>query len=138
MVPATGTPTARAARSLPPTAKIQLPARVRSRIQLPRATRASHHTTVALTGTPPTVRVDANRARALEKPSMSAIVLVETVPPISLVKPRFMPVSIRKVPSVTMKLGSLVRASTRPLKAPTASVTSRDTPTPTQTLAVIW
>ena len=57
---------------------------------------------------------------------------------ISLVKPRFMPVSIRKVPSVMMKLGSLVRVSMKPLKAPTARVTSSETPTPTQTFAVIW
>ncbi len=37
-----------------------------------------------------------------------------------------------------MKLGSLVRTSMTPLNAPSASVTSSDTPTPTQVLAVIW
>ena len=47
---------------------------------------------------------------------MSAMDLVETVPLISLVKPRFRPVSIRNVPSVMMKLGSLVRVSMKPLK----------------------
>ena len=69
---------------------------------------------------------------------MSAIVLVETVPLMSLVKPRFMPVSIRKVPSVMMKLGSPVRVSMKPLKTPNARVTSSETQTPTQTFAVIW
>ncbi len=69
---------------------------------------------------------------------MSPIALVETVPLMSLVKPRFRPVSIRNVPSVMMKLGSSVRVSMKPLNAPMASVTSRDTRTPTQTLAVIW
>ncbi len=69
---------------------------------------------------------------------MSPMDLVETVPLISLVNPRLRPVSIRKVPSVMMKLGSLVRVSMKPLKKPMARVTSRDTPTPTQTLAVIW
>ncbi len=69
---------------------------------------------------------------------MSAMVLVETVPLISLVRPRFRPVSMRKVPSVMMKLGSLVRVSMTPLKTPIARVTSSETPTPTQTFAVIW
>ncbi len=82
--------------------------------------------------------MEANRAWAESKPSMSPMPLVETVPLISLVKPRFRPVSIRKVPSVMMKLGSLVRVSMKPLNAPMASVTSSETRTPTQTLAVIW
>lgn len=69
---------------------------------------------------------------------MSAMVFVDTVPLISLVKPRFMPVSIRNVPSVMMKLGSFVRTSMMPLKAPMASVTSSETRAPTQTFAVIW
>ena len=37
-----------------------------------------------------------------------------------------------------MKLGSLVRVSMKPLKKPMARVTSSETPTPTQTFAVIW
>ena len=45
----TGTPTARAESALPPTAKIQLPTLVRSRIQVPIATNSSHHSTVTLT-----------------------------------------------------------------------------------------
>lgn len=102
------------------------------------ATRAIHHSTVILMWTPPTVSVEAKTARAESNPSMSAIDLVETVPLMSLVRPRFRPVSIRKVPSVMMKLGSLVRVSSTPLKRPTARVSSRETPTPTQTLAVIW
>ncbi len=88
--------------------------------------------------TEPMFHCEAKSARAEEKPSMSAMVLVETEPLISFVKPRFRPVSIRKVPSVMMKLGSLVRVSMNPLKKPMARVTSRDTPTPTHTLAVIW
>ncbi len=93
---------------------------------------------VTLKPTPPTVTVEAKTSRAEGKPSMSAMDLVETVPSMSLVKPRFRPVSMRNVPSVMMKLGSLVRVSMKPLKAPIARVTSSDTPTPTQTLAVIW
>ncbi len=134
----TGTPVARAASAPPPTAKIQLPARVRSRIQVATATMANHHRMVTLRVTEPMFHCEAKRTRAEEKPSMSAMVLVETVPVISLVKPRFRPVSIRKVPSVMMKLGSFVRVSMNPLKNPMARVTSKDTPTPTQTLAVIW
>ncbi|GAA3038914.1 hypothetical protein GCM10020000_16500 [Streptomyces olivoverticillatus] len=88
--------------------------------------------------TPPIVRWEAKRVRAESKPSMSPMVLVETVPLMSLVKPRLRPVSIRNVPSVMMKLGSLVRVSMKPLKKPTARVTRSETPTPTQTLAVIW
>ena len=93
---------------------------------------------VILKSTPPMVSVEAKTSLAEEKPSMSEIDLVETVPLISLVKPRFMPVSIRNVPSVMMKLGGSVRVSMTPLKTPMASVTSSETPTPTQTLAVIW
>lgn len=37
-----------------------------------------------------------------------------------------------------MKLGSLVRVSMKPLNAPKPRVTSSETKTPTQTLAVIW
>jgi hypothetical protein len=69
---------------------------------------------------------------------MSLIDWVETVPLISLVKPRLQPCRIRKVPRVTTKLGSPVRTSMMPLKKPMARVTSSDTPTPTQTFAVIW
>ncbi len=69
---------------------------------------------------------------------MSVIGLVLTVPETSLVTPRLAPVSIRKVPSVTMKLGSRVRPSTQPLKPPTASATASETSTPTQVTAVNW
>ncbi len=69
---------------------------------------------------------------------MSEIGLVETVPETSLVTPRLAPVSIRKVPRVTMKLGSLVRESIHPLNRPTARVTASETSTPTQVTAVSW
>ena len=42
------------------------------------------------------------------------------------------------MPSVTMKLGSSVRISRKPLNAPIARETSSETSTPTQTFAVIW
>ncbi len=138
LVPATGTPTARAAAASPPTAKIQFPKLVRSSTQLPTTSRPSHHQTVALTVSPPTVISEANSQRQEAKPSMSEIGFVVTVPVTSLVTPRFAPVSIRKVPSVTMKLGSPVRPSIQPLKPLTASATSSETRVPTQVTAVSW
>ena len=55
----TGTPTARALAAFPPTAKIQLPMRVRSRIHVARATKKIHQSTVIRTVTPPTVNSEA-------------------------------------------------------------------------------
>src|SRR4051794_25136790 len=69
---------------------------------------------------------------------MSAMDLVATVPSTSWVTPRLAPVSIRKVPRVTMKLGSRVLDSAQPLKRPTARVTPSETATPTQVTAVNW
>ncbi len=111
---------------------------MRSSTQLPIASRPSHHQTVALSDTPPTVTSEANSQRQDAKPCMSEIGLVVTVPVTSLVTPRLAPVSIRKVPSVTMKLGSLVRPSTQPLRPLTASTTSSETSVPTQVTAVSW
>ena len=71
LVTVTGTPTARAASASPPTAKIQLPNRVRSSTQVAIATNTSHHTMVILTSTPPSVRCEAKTFRAESKPSMS-------------------------------------------------------------------
>ena len=58
----TGTPTARADAALPPTAKIQLPIRVRVRIHDAMATNSSHHTTVICTVTLPMSNDDAKIA----------------------------------------------------------------------------
>lgn len=93
---------------------------------------------VIFNSTPPRVSSEAKSLRADSKPSMSLMLLVETVRLISLVRPRLRPVSIRNVPRVMMKLGSFVRVSMKPLNTPMARVTSRDTNTPTQMLAVIW
>src|SRR5579872_5850573 len=128
-----GTPTARALRALPPTAKIQLPTRVRKRIQVPSATSASHHKMLTLTSVPPTLNVDAKIERAELKPAMLEISFVATFPVTSRVTARLAPCSMRNVPSVTKKLGRPVRTSNQPLKAPIASETSSAKPTPTQT-----
>src|SRR6478752_6551577 len=53
-----GTPTARAEAWLPPTAKIQLPIRVRCRIQPDKATNANHHSTVTSMVTEPTLKLE--------------------------------------------------------------------------------
>jgi hypothetical protein len=53
---------------------------VRSRIQVAAATWTSHHKMVIRKSTPPRVSVDAKTARTDEKPSMSSIDLVGTVP----------------------------------------------------------
>ena len=60
---ATGTPTARALGAAPPTAKIQLPMRVRSRIQVASATKKIHQSTVTRMVTPPTANSEAKTAR---------------------------------------------------------------------------
>ncbi len=138
LVKVTGTPTARADSLLPPTAKIQLPYLVRSSTQVARAAKASHHTTVIFTWTPPTSKEEAKRALAWSKPSMSLMSSVATLPVTSLVTARFTPWRIRKVPRVTRKLGRPVFTSTQPLNAPTARETTRATITPIQTFMVSW
>ncbi len=138
LVKVTGTPTARAECLLPPTAKIQLPYLVRSSTQVARAAKTSHHTTVILTLTPPTLKVEAKSFCAWAKPSMSLMSSVATFSVTSLVTARFTPCRIRKVPRVTRKLGRPVLTSSQPLNAPIASDTSRATITPTQTFRVSW
>src|SRR2546430_2671247 len=53
--------------------------------------------------------------------------LTSTVPVTALVTPRLIPCRARKVPRVTMKLGSPVRITIQPLNAPTASANTSDT-----------
>src|SRR6478609_1438430 len=86
--------------------------------------------------TPPTLTEEANTARAEAKPSMVEIEGEDTEPPISRVRPRFRPVSIRNVARVTMKEGSLVLIRIQPLMNPTDKDTTRARPTPTQTFVV--
>ena len=74
----TGTPTARAESWLPPTAKIQLPTRVRMRTYVATAVNRIHHRTVTLRPTPKMWIVEEKTACADGKPSMSAIVGVAT------------------------------------------------------------
>src|SRR5664279_5763436 len=85
----TGTPTALALAGLPPTAKIQLPMRVRFSVQVATSTNSNHHTTVILTVTPKMSNDDANTALALSKPSMSETFWVDTAPVTNFVTTRF-------------------------------------------------
>ena len=127
----TGTPTARADAALPPTAKIQLPVRVRFRIQVASSTNRIHHTTVILTVTPPMSKDDAKTAFALSKPSMSETFWVDTAPVTSFVTPRFAPCRMKNVPNVIRKLGIPVRTTRNPLMNPMniARISARNTPT---------
>ncbi len=119
-VRAAGTPTARAACSFPPTAKIQLPALDRIRTQVARAVTPSHQKIATRKSTPPAVTEPASTARAPSYPSALLRPLTCTVPVSALVTPRLSPCSMRNVPRVTMKLGSLVRTTSRPLAKPIA------------------
>lgn len=134
----TGTPTARAAAASPPTAKIQLPTFVFSSTQVPTATKTIHQTTRIFTLSGPSLNSEANTAWAEVKPSMSLIEFDETVPDSTRVTPRLRPCRMKKVPSVTRKLGSPVRIRSQPLNAPIPIMTTSDTPTPTHTLVLNW
>src|SRR6476620_5742389 len=96
----TGTPTARAESWLPPAAKIQLPMRVRSRIQEPSATNTSHQITVMLMVMNPRSMLEAKMALAEAKPSSSETLADATVPVTALVTPRLMPRSMKNVDNV--------------------------------------
>src|SRR6478609_8441168 len=74
----TGTPTARALSSSPPTAKIQLPTRVLNNTKVATAVKSSHHNTVMRTCTPNTENDDANTAFAESQPCMSFTLGVAT------------------------------------------------------------
>ena len=107
----TGTPTARAEAALPPTAKIQLPVRVRSRIQEARAVNTSHHTTVILTFMKPSGMSEAKMALAEANPSSSEMLSEATVPVMPLVTARLMPRREKNVARVIRKLGMPVRTT---------------------------
>src|SRR4029078_12676061 len=131
LVLVTGTPTARAAFASPPAAKIQFPTLVRSSTHEATATRMIQKNTVIFTSTPPTPIEDANTARADAKPSRFEIDGGHPAPPISRVRARFRPVSIRNVARVTMKLGSFVLIRIQPLMKPFPSDTTSARTTPT-------
>ena len=70
---------------------------------------------------------------------MSLIEFDDTVPDSSRVIARLRPCRMKKVPSVTRKLGSPVRISSQPLNAPIASDDHQcDAARPTQTLVLNW
>ena len=125
LVALTGTPTARAAFSSPPTAKIQFPTRVRISTQVATATSAIQMNTVILTSTP----ADVHRGGKHRPGRVEAVHVGDRRrghdPPIRRVRPRFRPVSIRNVARVTMKLGSLVFIRIQPLMNPMARDTSK-------------
>src|ERR1700742_1374575 len=81
----TGTPTARALSSSPPTAKIQLPTRVLNNTYVATMVNNNHHNTVMRTCMPNIGNEDANTAFAESQPAMSFTLGVATVPEISLV-----------------------------------------------------
>src|SRR5437763_10629775 len=134
----TGTPTARELGAEPPTAKIQLPKWVRSSTHVAMITNRIHHSRVIRIDTPPMLKVEANTFCAEAKPWMLDTSLVPTFPVICLVRARFSPRSMKKVPSVTRKLGMPVFTTRYPLMKPMASATTRETTTPTHMLAVNW
>src|SRR5664279_147803 len=127
----TGTPTARALAGLPPTAKIQLPIRVRFNVQVATSTNSNHHTTVILTVTPKMSNDEAKIALALSKPCMSETFWVDTAPVTSFVTPRLTPCNTKNVPNVIRKLGIPVRTTRKPLMNPMDNdrIIARKTPT---------
>ncbi len=60
---------------------------------------------------------------------------IATWPVMSFVTARSTPASAKNVPSVTMKLGSPVFITRKPLSAPTARAAARETSTATQMLS---
>src|SRR5690625_703357 len=97
---ATDPPTARAAAPLPPTAKIQLPARVRSNNQVASTDKTIQYRTLTLRAKPPILMYDANTACADAKPGIELISPVATPPVISRVRAMLMPCNMRKVDKV--------------------------------------
>ncbi len=104
----TGTPTLRAALASPPTAKIQFPKRVRARTQVASSVMRD-----------PPDHADAEVVRRPEgageqvsprcrRPATAFRPATRTVPVIAFVKPRLTPWRMKKVASVTMKLGNFV------------------------------
>ncbi len=105
----TGTPTARAESALPPTAKIQLPTLVRSRIQVPMATNTQPPQHGDLDGDEAERDVGGEERLGGEEPvEAGRRWSVATVPVAALVTPRLMPRSMKNVDRVIRKLGILV------------------------------
>src|ERR1700736_684132 len=129
----TGTPTARALLASPPTEKIQLPTRVLSDTTVLMAMKSSHQKTVMRTETGPIGTEDAKIVAADEKPVICEMSWEATAPVTPLVTARLSPWSIRKVPSVTRKLGMRVLTTRYPLVKPTPTATMSATTTPIQT-----
>src|SRR6478752_871894 len=127
----TGTPTARADAGLPPTAKIQLPIRVRVNAQDAMITNNSHHTTVIRTVTEPIWKDDAKIAFKLLNPSISDTLVVATCPVSNFVTPRFAPCNTKNVPNVTRNDGIPVRTTKYPFNQPIANANNNDTIAPT-------
>ena len=96
---------------MPPTAKIQLPVRVRSRIQEASAANTSHHRTVILMFMKPSGMSAAKMALAEANPSSSEMLSEATVPVMPLVTARLMPRSAKNVARVIRKLGMPVRTT---------------------------
>src|SRR5918994_828497 len=134
----TGTPTARAESALPPTAKIQLPTLVRSRIHEASATHSSHQITVILTVMNPSGISEAKIARPEVNPSSSETLSVATVPVVALVTPRLIPRSMKNVDSVIRNEGILVFTTRYPLMNPIANAITRLSNTPTHRLSESW
>src|SRR5439155_401768 len=117
--PATGSPSA---------PKIQLPKRMPARTQAATTVSPSNHRVATLS---PyfSQTVEAKTLWANENPEAWSMSLIETPPVILIVSPALIPRSMKKVPSVTMKLGSLVLTTVRPLRKPIARPNSRHTTT---------
>jgi hypothetical protein len=77
--------------------------------------------------------VEAKSLWAKENPEAWSMSLIETPPVILIVKPALMPRNMKNVPSVTMKLGSLVLTTVKPLRKPIERPNSRQTSAAGQT-----
>ncbi len=107
----TGTPTARALAALPPTAKIQLPTRVRSRIHVAMATNTNHQSTVTLIVMTAERDVGGEDGLAEGEPVELGDVGRGHRAGDDLVTPRLMPCSMKNVDRVIRKLGIPVRTT---------------------------
>ena len=107
-VRATGTPMLRAATASPPTAKIQLPKRVRASSRRPSTVSAIHQMHLDLEVVRRPHRRGEEAARAESNPGALSMPLILTAPVSFSVPPAFTPCRMKNVPRVTMKLGSLV------------------------------
>ena len=129
----TGTPTARAAFSSSPMAKIQLPILVRSRTNAAITVRMIQKMIGILMLTGPIENDAPKIAFAESKPAMSLMSLLATPPVTARVRPRFTPWRTKNVARVMRKLGNPLRLSMKPLIAPIASAMRRLSPTAAHT-----